>query len=135
MNTSSSHLERSISLSRAASSALDALDRILANNDDASYAAIRDLLCDDSATLNASLAITNSDDYDADIDLIASLIQDIIDDIEFSRTYTPDSRQRLSILALSLSLCPLHFHDYAICFDDSLEECEIIRDFFPSYDS
>lgn len=38
-------------------------------------------------------------------------------------------------LALADSLCPIHFIDYAICFDDANPECEIIRAIHPSHDT
>ncbi len=41
----------------------------------------------------------------------------------------------LTELRLSLSLCPLHASDYAICFDDENPECAQIRIIHPSYDS
>ncbi len=41
----------------------------------------------------------------------------------------------LTELALSLSLCPLHLIDYAICFDDQYEECRAIREVHPSHDT
>lgn len=50
----------------------------------------------------------------------------LIDDLSI------DSR---SLLMLSLSLCPLHATDYAICFDDADPECESIRACFPSHDT
>lgn len=52
----------------------------------------------------------------------------------------PDSnwnpyRQQLTEMALSMSLCPMHLVDYAICFDDEDDECKVIREFFPDHDS
>jgi hypothetical protein len=49
--------------------------------------------------------------------------------------YDSDSRHRLSMLALDFSLCPMHFCDYAICFDDDNDECATIRTYFPSHDT
>jgi hypothetical protein len=43
-------------------------------------------------------------------------------------------RECVTQLALELSLCPLHFIDYAICFDDEDEECKAIRQIHPSHD-
>ncbi len=40
-------------------------------------------------------------------------------------------RDQLSELAMELSLCPLHFIDWAICFDDANPECSQIREIFP----
>lgn len=44
-------------------------------------------------------------------------------------------RERITDLALSLSLCPMHFIDYAICFDDANDECDAIRLIHPSHDT
>lgn len=44
-------------------------------------------------------------------------------------------RDDVSRLALDYSLCPIHFCDYAICFDDDDAECAQIRAVFPSHDS
>lgn len=41
------------------------------------------------------------------------------------------SKDNLSQLAMSFSLCPMHFVDWAICFDDENPECEQIRTIFP----
>jgi hypothetical protein len=41
------------------------------------------------------------------------------------------SRDEVSELAMSLSLCPIHFVDWAICFDDEDPECDQIRLIFP----
>jgi hypothetical protein len=38
-------------------------------------------------------------------------------------------------LALADSLCPMHFIDYAICFDDETPECAAIRSIHPSHDT
>lgn len=43
----------------------------------------------------------------------------------------PYARDLLSELAMGLSLCPLHFVDWAICFDDQDPECGQIRAVFP----
>ena len=41
------------------------------------------------------------------------------------------NRDEVSEIAMSLSLCPIHFVDWAICFDDSDPECSQVRDIFP----
>jgi len=41
------------------------------------------------------------------------------------------SRDELSNIAMSLSLCPMHFLDWACCFDDATDECAAIRHIFP----
>lgn len=40
-------------------------------------------------------------------------------------------RDILSNLAMSHSLCPIHFVDWAICFDDEDPECDQVRFVFP----
>ena len=47
----------------------------------------------------------------------------------------PHYRDMLTDYALSLSICPLHFTDYAICFDDDDDECAAIRTIHPSHDT
>lgn len=47
----------------------------------------------------------------------------------------PYCRDALSRAALDDSLCPMHFCDYQICFDDDDAECALIRSIFPSHDS
>lgn len=44
-------------------------------------------------------------------------------------------RQYISNAALDASLCPMHFCDYAICFDDDDPECATIRALFPLHDT
>lgn len=44
-------------------------------------------------------------------------------------------REELTDIALSLSLCPVHFIDYAICFDDQPLECEVVREVHPTHDT
>lgn len=48
---------------------------------------------------------------------------------------SPWLRESITGWALSLSLCPLHFVDYAICFDDEDAECTLIRTIHPAHDS
>jgi len=52
-----------------------------------------------------------------------------------SHQYEPVAREALTETALSLSLCPLHLIDYAICFDDQTPECEAIRQVHPTHDT
>lgn len=37
----------------------------------------------------------------------------------------------LTQYAIAMSLCPLHFRDWAICFDDADPECDQIRTIYP----
>lgn len=41
-------------------------------------------------------------------------------------------RDCLTDLCIWFSICPLHFHDWAICFDDDLDDCAQIRTIMPS---
>jgi hypothetical protein len=45
------------------------------------------------------------------------------------------TREEITELALSLSLCPIHLHDYAICFDDEFDDCAQIRIIHPTHDT
>lgn len=47
----------------------------------------------------------------------------------------PPEREDLTALALEYSLCPMHFCDYAICFDDDRPECAAIRTIHPGHDT
>jgi hypothetical protein len=47
----------------------------------------------------------------------------------------PYSRETITELALSDSLCPIHFVDYAICFDDQFPECSQVREIHPNHDT
>lgn len=42
------------------------------------------------------------------------------------------TRGELSRLLMSYSLCPIHFCDWASCFDDDDPECDQIRQAFPN---
>jgi hypothetical protein len=50
-------------------------------------------------------------------------------------TLTLDGREFGTELALDFSLCPVHFRDYAICFDDEDEECAQVRAVHPCHDT
>lgn len=100
----------------AAISALDAI------TDDYASLAIRDAIINDPSDSELSALAADYDLRAADIAPILILIRAL-------------SRDDLSILALSFSLCPLHLHDYAICFDDDDINCQTIRAIFPSHDS
>jgi hypothetical protein len=47
------------------------------------------------------------------------------------RGYFPN-KEVLTDLAMKHSLCPIHFVDWAICFDDEDPECEQVRTIFPN---
>lgn len=40
-------------------------------------------------------------------------------------------RDEISTIAMNLSLCPMHFCDWAACFDDAPDDCAAIRAIFP----
>lgn len=44
-------------------------------------------------------------------------------------------REMLTDACLSLSLCPVHLIDYAICFDDEPDACAAVRLIHPTHDS
>lgn len=52
-----------------------------------------------------------------------------------SMGFTGNARERLTHIALALSLCPVHLVDYAICFDDDDAECAQVRIIHPSHDT
>ena len=47
----------------------------------------------------------------------------------------PEITEHITMRALSHSLCPAHFVDYAICFDDEDPDCAQIRAIHPCHDS
>ena len=56
--------------------------------------------------------------------------QRILDDLATIWAY-PFFRDDLSEIAMGLSLCPMHFIDWAACFDDDEPSCAQIRAIFP----
>lgn len=91
--------------------------------------AIRDLLIDRDATADepsdAIPASFTAPDFIYDF---ARALLAMID-------RAPYQTHKLSMLALDHSLCPMHFCDYAICFDDDDPECAAIRACFDSHDT
>ena len=104
---------------RAIDDAITALD---ATTDDLASLAIRDAMIND---LDDSDLRALSADYDISAHLLRPILNAILS----------LSRDDLSTLRLSFSLCPLHNIDYAICFDDDNPNCQIIRAIFPSHDT
>lgn len=82
----------------------------------------------------------NDDDFDPctndtdDINASCALADAMHDDYQ-TLIADPLRRDELTELALSLSLCPMHLCDYAICFDDANDECAAIRLIHPSHDT
>lgn len=103
----------------AISNALAALDML---SDDNASLAIRDAMINDPSPAELPALA-------ADYDFSARDIAPILDAIRRL------SRDDLSILRLSFSLCPIHSIDYAICFDDDDADCAQIRAAFPSHDT
>jgi hypothetical protein len=62
--------------------------------------------------------------------LTTELATSILNDLRLIWNY-PYYRDDISHIAMKLSLCPLHFCDWASCFDDDDEECKAIRAIFP----
>lgn len=67
----------------------------------------------------------------ADDPALFDFIRALLDRIDAA----PYQTQRLSMLYLDNSLCPMHHYDYAICFDDDDTDCATIRDYFPDHDT
>jgi hypothetical protein len=90
------------------------------------FAALRDLMIDADAT---------PDFADDDPYRIADALHAALRDALLTLTASPYHRDDLTKLALDNSLCPMHFCDYAICFDDDDDECAAIRLIHPSHDT
>lgn len=104
--------------------------------------ALRELLIElgrDASIADATIsALESAADYDP-INRIESVFERIERHLRFTAQLIDDAmthdRDAISQLALEHSLCPLHFIDYAICFDDDDAECATIRMIFPSHDT
>lgn len=68
-------------------------------------------------------------DAAAEVDYDAALVS------EFMGLVHKLHREELTELALSMSLCPIHLVDYAICFDDEDTECRQVRRIHPGHDT
>lgn len=88
--------------------------------------ALRDLLCD----RNYDPTPYRDSNFDAD-DAIYDFIRHLLATIDAAEYQT----QRLSMLYLDHSLCPMHHGDYAACFDDDDPDCAQIRAYFPDHDT
>ena len=65
-------------------------------------------------------------------DLDPAFARHILDDLAIIWNYE-FYRDDLSHIAMQLSLCPMHFCDWAACFDDDEDECSTIRAIFPHH--
>lgn len=108
----------------------------------------RDALINDAdrhELLRDLMLCINADALTIDDDALDTLDADAYDtdDIAYAPTMIahlrnlldPHHRDMLTDIALSLSLCPLHLIDYAICFDDANDACASIRTIHPSHDT
>jgi hypothetical protein len=99
---------------------------------------------DDNHIIARAIMINNARDADAtraelrddfildDFDALHALIAPLFT----PRRFDDDIITARSELAIDdFSLCPLHFIDYAICFDDDDDACAAIRACFPSHDT
>lgn len=89
----------------------------------------RDLLIDPDSTYDDA-----TDDH-CDIILTPSAFAECADALRFALDPQNHLIELITELALSLSLCPLHRIDYAICFDDENAECAQIRMIHPTHDT
>jgi hypothetical protein len=130
MTNQSFDLQTAMTLSAAANRAFSLLDSLDAHRDELAFYALRDLLIDrDAQPLSHSADDAPAPTYD----YLRSLLADI--DARIAYPHDESARQRLSMLLLDNSLCPMHAIDYAICFDDDTDECATIRAYFPSHDT
>lgn len=86
--------------------------------------------CEIAMTLRSLLIAkgdSNDDDITCDPALGAELIS-LLDELRSNRF----SRDYFTELAIADSLCPLHFIDWAICFDDDDPDCAQIRTIYPN---
>jgi hypothetical protein len=95
--------------------------------------------CDIAIAIRCLLIDRNCDDFNDAPDAHPHLdaIRNALAAIDARIDYPHDehARHALSDLLLSYSLCPMHAIDYAICFDDSDDECATIRAYFPIHDT
>lgn len=91
------------------------------------FAALRDIMTDfDRDTYTPA-----DDDPYRITDALYAALRDAYDTLAAS----PYHRDDITKLALDNSLCPLHFTDYAICFDDDDDECAAIRIIHTAHDT
>lgn len=91
---------------------------------------VRDLLTSDLHSLHAFATTEKLQDDFADWGFTEAEIRETIELLVLisGNEYLTDY---LSDLAMGMSLCPIHFVDWAICFDDQPDECSQIRAIFP----
>lgn len=62
---------------------------------------------------------------------VVEIVRALRDNAGFDDQYNT-SRDDVSHLCMTESLCPIHFVDWAICFDDEDEECSQVRAIYPT---
>lgn len=110
--------------------AIDLLDKALLVS--ANSAALRQILIEEPTT-SAEIISFGAEYLDEEDQKLLSVtdIAEIVEAVHVVSTYKYGGRDKMSEVAMSLSLCPLHRIDWAICFDDETPECSQIRAIFP----
>ncbi len=96
-------------------------------------AALRQILIVEPSTYDEILSF-GADNLDEEDQRAMSVtdIAEIVEAVDTLKGYKYGGRDKLSDVAMNLSLCPLHMIDWAICFDDQPIECAQIRTIFPT---
>lgn len=115
---------------------IERINDLLAHDDESrASSTMRSLLLD---APNFANAIDLDPELDTTLEIATLLRDELISLFTLINDPTAESRferESLTDLLLSLSLCPIHFCDYAICFDDDDPECAQIRLIHPSCDT
>ena len=111
--------------------ATDRLDKAFETSSE--RAALRQILIVEPRTSAEiiSFGIDNLDEEDQRA-LSVTDIAYIVEAVDTLKGYEYGGRDKLSDVAMNLSLCPLHMIDWAICFDDARATCYQIREIFPN---
>lgn len=98
----------------------------------AERAALRQILIVDPKNRAEITDLATSLDPEYQTQLSYADIDAMLASLSFIKEYQFGGRDKLTELAMDLSLCPLHMIDWAICFDDQTPECSQIRQIFPN---
>lgn len=100
---------------------------------------LRILLCESDLSIFTDMLIEpidlDFDAYESPRDTTIALLRALHELFTLAADHSNFAREYLTTLALDHSLCPLHFTDYAICFDDDDDECRAIRAIHPTHDT
>lgn len=114
------------------------INDLLAHDDESrSSSTLRSLLLD-APNFDTSLNDLIDPEYDTTLEIATELRESLISlftTINDPNAESRSEREYLTEIALSLSLCPIHLNDYAICFDDNDDECAQIRMIHPCCDT